>query len=245
MWKTLSKSNAAKEMNSWKENQVPSHECEGAMLELREKLIEAHTQTLQFLERNQDKVKSRRDYFYDLKFGLELYCILNEDYNFTERKASNNEIWIYLSVRVVPDLVYNRWGGLKEYRFYKQSRRIWLRTLWWYIHLSWTGNKEDTYNLLKNFTTDEVVQLVERSGPKGYRIGLTREIMKQFSKVYKQSDRNLFRKIMKLNTARLKVIEPYLTKGGLTQYVKELIEYFDYRDEKTVSSKEIKFTASG
>src|SRR5699024_5283746 len=161
-------------------------------------------------------------------------------YKFTERDASNDEVWIYLSVNVIPDLVYRRWG-LVESRFYMQSRRIWLRTLWWYVHLSWAGEKEETYNRLKNLTTDEVVQLVERSGTKGYRIDLTREIMKQFSVTYGQSDRNLFRKIMKLNTTRLKIIEPYLTTGGVTQYVKELIDYFDYTDGKANKRKEIKY----
>ncbi|KAB8125583.1 hypothetical protein F9U64_22380 [Gracilibacillus oryzae] len=243
MWKTLSKNNAAKETASWKTDHIPVPHFENDMAPLREKLVEADSNTVNFLNENQSEIKNRKDYFYDLKFGLELYHILNEEYNFSERNASDDEVWIYLSIRVVPDLVYKRWG-LTESRFYKQSRRIWLRTLWWYIHLSWAGSKEETYNRLKSFTTDEVVQLVERSGPRGYRIDLTREIMKQFSFAYENSDRLLFRRIMKVNTARLKVIEPSLALGGLAQYVKELIDYFDYTNGDTNKEPEIKYTTS-
>lgn len=239
MWKTLTKSDAAKTMLSWKVDEIPKPNYDTKYEKLRSKLLEAERKTLEFIKNNQKK----KDYFHDLIFGLELYEILNNDFNFTERNASNDEIWIYLSVKVVPDIVYNRWG-LAESRFYKQSRRIWLRTIWWYVHLSWDGSKEKTFNLLKNHTTDEIVQLVERSGPRGYRINLTREIMKQFGSGDEKFDRNLFRRIMKLNTARLKVIEPNLRLGGVKQYVKELIEYFDYADENTIQKKNVKYTTN-
>ena len=241
MWKTLTKSDAAKIMLSWKANEVPSADCDDKYIELRKKLLKAERKTEEYIKNNE--IKSRKEYFHDLLFGLELYDVLNNDYYFSERNASNDEIWIYLSIKVIPDIVYNRWG-LTETRFYKQSRRIWLRTLWWYIHLSWLGSKKETFNLLKNHTTDEIVQLVERSGPQGYRIDLTREIMKQFGSLNEKHDRNLFRKIMKLNIARLKIVEPCLTKGGTKQYVKELIEYFDNTDEKTSARDNVKHTAN-
>lgn len=239
MWKTLTKSDAAKTMLSWKADEIPTPSYDDKYNELREKLLDAEKKTFAFIKQNPKK----KDYFHDLIFGLELYEILNNDFNFSERNASNDEIWIYLSVKVVPDIVYNRWG-LTETRFFKQSRRIWLRTIWWYVHLSWAGSKQETFNLLKHHTTDEIVQLVERSGPRGYRIDLTREIMKQLGSTKEKFDRNLFRRIMKLNTARLKVIEPYLAIGGVKQYVKELIEYFDYTDEKTNAKEDVTFTTS-
>lgn len=243
LWKTLSKSNAAKEIISWEPDQVPVPDCDNEMRYLREKLLDVNSEIMTFLSEKQSDIKNRKEYYYDLKFGLELYYILNKEFSFSERNAADDGVWIYLSIKVIPDLVFKRWG-LTESRFYKQSRRIWLRTLWWYIHLSWAGSKEETYNRLKNFTTDEVVQLVERSGPRGYRIDLTREIMKQFSYVVENSNRLLFRRIMKLNTARLKVIEPTLALGGLTKYVKELIDYFDYTDGETNEETEVKYTTS-
>ncbi|WP_449540453.1 hypothetical protein [Ferdinandcohnia sp. Marseille-Q9671] len=226
MWKTLSKTDARKEFLTWEHEKAPEPDCEDKYMELRKRLIEANDLTVQYLAENESDSR-KRDYLYDLKFGLEMYNILMNEYNFTPRLAANDQIWIYLSMKAVPDLVYRRWG-LSESRFYKQSRRIWLKTIWWYIHLSWTDNIDKTYQILRGFTTDEIVQLVERSGPNGYRIDVTREIMFQFSQVQMNNQtRNLFRKIMKLNTARIKIVEPALTKGGTKYYVEELIKYFD------------------
>ncbi|WP_330948741.1 DUF6339 family protein [Virgibacillus sp. MG-45] len=243
MWKSLSKSEAGKEMLKWDIDKVPNPDCDGDMKELREKILSASQKATEFIHTN-EKQSSKKDYYYDLRFGLELYLLLKNDYHFNERKASDDTIWIYLSIKVVPDLVYARWG-LNINRYYKQTRRIWLRTIWWYVHLSWNDNKEDTYKMLRDFTTDEIVQLVERSGPKGYRINVTREIMKQFSELNSIGDRNLFRKIMKLNTARLKIVEPSLTQGGNIKYVKELIDYFGYANTNKVTEKPTKYTTSG
>ncbi|MBB6447794.1 DUF6339 family protein [Bacillus benzoevorans] len=226
MWKTLSKSEARKEFNNWEPDKIPESKCDGKELQLRNELLDADLLAVKFLEENEPSNK-KGEYLYDLRYGIEIYEQLKNNYHFTTRHASNDEIWIYLSMKVVPDLVFKRWG-LSDTRFFSQSRRIWLKTMWWYIHLSWAGNSEDTYKILKGFTTDEVVQLVERSGPSGYRIDVTREIMKQFSNLELYSEnRSLFRKIMKLNTARLKIIEPALTEGGVKKYVEEIIGYFN------------------
>ncbi|SFC00206.1 hypothetical protein SAMN04488102_102159 [Alkalibacterium subtropicum] len=160
---------------------------------------------------------NKLDYKFDLKFGLQLYKVLNEDIGFSLRTASSNDVWRYLSVHVVPDIVHSRWG-LNEDHFYKSPRRIWLKTIWWYIHLSWCNNEEQTYLLLENNSTDTILQLVERPGI-GYNIAIYREIMKKYSKY---TDRDLFRRILKLNTARLLVISPELMSGGVTLYVEEL-----------------------
>lgn len=226
MWKTLSKAEARNEFNNWDKDKAPEPNCDENYVVLRNKLLEAHHEANKFLDENEPGSK-KRDYLYDLRFGLEIYQMLNEEYKYSVRQAANDQIWIYMQIKVVPDLVYNRWG-FSESRFFQQSRRIWLKTIWWYIHLSWKGNAEETYRILRGFTTDEIVQLVERSGPNGYRVDLTREIMHQFSKVkLTNQSRNLFRKIMKLNTARIKIVEPALTYGGTKKYVEELIKYFD------------------
>jgi hypothetical protein len=226
MWKSLSKTDAKKEFNEWSEENTPSSNCAGEQLKLREKLLDIDSKVVEYIDK-EEKGTNKKDYLYDLRFGIELYDLLRLDYDFKERQASSDEIWIYVSMRVIPDIVFKRWG-LSESRFYKQSRRIWLKTIWWYIHLSWCGDRERTYNTLRGFTTDEIVQLVERSGPSGYRIDLTREIMIQFSKLDQSKiHRNLFRRIMKLNTARIKMVEPSLTIGGTKKFVEELIGYFE------------------
>jgi hypothetical protein len=164
-------------------------------------------------------------YAFDLHLGLVLYSLLNESYNFNERLAAQDEIWRYLSLEVFPDLVFDRYGK-NDQRFYKGTRRIWLKSIWWYIHLSWQGTEEETLDTLRENSSDHILQLLDRSGSGGYRAELTRELMKQY-KLYSSSKvPELFRRVLKLNTARLNMIEPSLVEGGIRTYVDNLYTYF-------------------
>ena len=73
-----------------------------------------------------------------------------------------------------------------------------------------------------NFSTDTIVQFTERTGRKGYQIALYRGIIYYACK-YKLNIEE-FRRLMKLNSAKLKVINPYLVDGGIESYVKSLIK---------------------
>ncbi|MCP2034144.1 hypothetical protein L1279_001127 [Planomicrobium sp. HSC-17F08] len=186
---------------------------------------------------SKEKSSAISTYDFDLLFGIKMYEMLSSKYRISERQASQDGVWMFLSIEVIPDVVFRRWKGLNESRYYKESRRIWLKTLWWYIHLSWQGDYEGTFKVLKDNTTDDLVQLVERSGSKGYRVELYREIMLNYSLIEeneKGRKNQLFRKVMKLNTARARVVEPALTNGGEEQYVKELFKYFDKDTAKKV-----------
>lgn len=171
-----------------------------------------------------DETKKINSYAFDLHMGLVLYEVLNNEYHFNERLAAQNEIWRYLSLEIFPDLVYERFGVNSE-RFYKNTRRMWLKIIWWYIHLSWQGTTEHTYEVLKGNSSDEISQLLDRAGSGGYRILLTREIMRQHHSLPEKSSR-MFRRILKLNTARLNMIEPSLVEGGIEAYVSDLYNYF-------------------
>lgn len=160
---------------------------------------------------------NKLDYKFDLMFGIELYRLLDSSIGFTPRTASSDDVWRFLSVQVIPDVVHARWG-LKDEHFYKTPRRIWLKTIWWYVHLSWKNNAEDTYEILKRNSTDTILQLVERPGI-GYNIEIFRSIMEKYSSY---TDRDLFRRVLKLNTARLLAISPELMDGGVPAYVNEL-----------------------
>lgn len=223
-WKELSKTEANQIFLNWSNNDInPSFSADEKYSVFRDELQAIMQEHLFHLESN----KSGAKYKFDLNFGLDLYILLQKKYNFTIREASKDEIWIYISMRVIPDIVVARWG-FTESRFFKESRRIWLKTIWWYIHLSWQNNRENTYDTLSSFSTDEIVQLVERVGPFGYRRDLTRELMLQMGeKNILNTNRNFFRQAMKLNTARLKLVEPSLFPGGPKKYVEELINYFD------------------
>jgi len=186
--------------------------------DIRQKLINARDKIFDVHKfDSQDKL----GYEFDLLFGLEVYVILNEYRNFKNRVASNDDIWRYLSVKVIPDIVHARWG-LKEERYFRTPSRIWLRTIWYYIHLSWKGDKESTYEILKNNTTDTIMQLVDRSSV-GYNLKLYRELMNQYAKI-DDSSREIFRRVLKLNTARAFVTAPELVNGSIVGYVNQLIK---------------------
>jgi hypothetical protein len=225
MWMTLSKKESERIFNDWEETVSTPDNIHHAFIDLRKDLFNCFQETLEVLQIQQIKGK---EYEVDLEFGIRMYILLVNKYKFNERHASDDGIWRYLSLKIVPDITFKRWG-LNPQRFYFESRRLWIKSLWWYIHLSWQDDYDKTLNVLKDNTTDELVQLVERSGPSGYRVQLCRKIMYHYSSLSSEKKKRgsqIFRRIMKLNTARSKVVEPSLVIGGEEKYVKELFEYF-------------------
>jgi len=178
----------------------------------------------------------RKEYMTDTLFGLKIYDYFRNKDWFNLRTAANDNFWRYISVGVIPNIVAKRWGTNKDNYFWKQSNRLWPKTTWWYIHLTWHNSLEETRNILldKRFNSDTIQGLVERTGKKGTFVDVYREIVYQYSlldyntivKFKKQlsggSD-NLFRAIMRLNTARNLVTDPCLTKGGVCGYVSSII----------------------
>lgn len=193
---------------------------------LREQLIEARDEVFEVHKLDGSE---KLGYTLDLAFGLKLYEILNEQNGFTNRIATGDDVWRYLTICVIPDVVHSRWG-LHEERFYKSPRRIWLKTIWWYIHLSWRGNLDNTKELLIDNTTDTIQQLVERPGI-GYHVNLYREIMLQY-KNYSEPKRDAFRVALILNTARLMTTSPELVEEGIEGYVRDLFETAKVLGEK-------------
>lgn len=225
-WKILSKADADTIMQKWSEH--PSESEDEDYKNIRTDILNAMKSILSELNITKSKIKSC-GYEFDLQFGIKLFDILTRNHKLNVRTASDDGVWRYLSINVVPDIVFLRWG-FNPSRYWKESRRIWLKSLWWYIYLSWQGNIEKTYSALKYNTTDEIVQLVERSGPFGYRVELYRNIMGYYGSLAsdkKKRSAGIFRRVMKLNTARIKVIEPSLLIGGEKVYVEGLFEYFE------------------
>lgn len=184
--------------------------------ELRDELIKARDYVFEEYDLEH---ANKLDYKFDLLYGLEIYRILNKDIGFNNRVATSDDIWRYLSVKVIPDIVHSRWGWSHD-RYFGTPRRIWLKSIWWYIHLSWKGNTENTYEILESNTTDTILNLVERPGL-GYYIEVYRELMNQYNE-YEDSSRELFRAVLKLNTAKLITTSPELVDGGIRAYVNSL-----------------------
>lgn len=61
-----------------------------------------------FDEHNFDNVE-KLGYDFDLTYGLEIYELLNSKYDFKLRHAANNEIWRFLQIEIIPDIVHSRW----------------------------------------------------------------------------------------------------------------------------------------
>lgn len=161
---------------------------------------------------------------YDLEMGLCLYRILGNA-GFDLRSAADDAIWRHLSLVILPDYVHARWESLNEDRFWKSRSRIWLRAVWWFVHLAWQGDELSTRTAVNGMTTDSMVQIVERPGKNGFRIDLYRAIIRESG--VRMIDEDHFRRLQKLNTARLVMIEPGLHPGGVDGYVKELIIRLD------------------
>jgi hypothetical protein len=226
-WKRMTKNAARQEMENWSDDIPVPGKLDEDYRCLRKLILSFNERIMGELNIAESEIK-KNAYEYDLAFGIELYDLLRK-YKFSPRLASDNEVWIFLSVVVCPDIVFKRWGKNDE-RFFDGHRRIWLKALWWYIYLSWQGSKELTYDILFDNSTDVVVQLVERSGKMGYRRNLTRAIMKKYAELRaadkKNNNAELFRKVMKLNVAWTTTIDPALVEGGEERFAEQLFEFF-------------------
>lgn len=242
-WKTLAKDEARKRVAEWQTARSRSL-AEGTVPEIprADSLNEAYSALRQDLcqryqtisdELDAAPTQAARNYRVDLDFGLYLYDRLTE-LGFSERMASTDPVWFYLSVAVVPDLVYRRYGNeIHVDRYFAKKRRIWLKSLWWYIHLclQTTDNQPDldrTREALMHNTTDTILQIVDRAGPGGYRVEVTRELMRRYAD-QAQSDASglLLRRLMVLHVARVRLMEPALCEGGVAGYIDSLFAYYD------------------
>ena len=197
------------------------------------------------------KNSKRKDYMMDLLFGVKLYDYFTpgNDIGFTLDMAEDQNFWSYLSLMVIPDVVCERWGGnqKKKDRFYSKKTRIWLSQIWWYIHFSFQNNLYETEEMLKRdaFNTDTILQLVDRTGAKGTIVELNRQIMHEYAKrsateSYKGIDwPQVFRRVMKLNTAKIVLFEPSYYCNGIKGYVDSLFsEALEGLNESTSRNKE-------
>lgn len=170
--KTLNRSEAQNAMKEWVLNYPSLPEVEGDYLKIRKDIQEFN-----------QKVRSecpdsiaKKDYYIDAHIGILLYDYLWRVPGFNLRAAANDDFWRYLSIKVIPDVVAERWGYDNESHYWSKPARIWLRSIWWYVHLSWQGDMQTTAKVLETpcFTTDSILNLEERTGRKGTFINVYR-----------------------------------------------------------------------
>lgn len=162
--------------------------------------------------------KSRRTYLFDLEFGLQMYAYLCES-GFGIWEAADNGCWAFISIRVLPDIVYRRWGGYNEDRFYKRNMRLWLKSLWWYIHITETAENEEfdidaTRDMLFENSQDIIYLLLDHVGD-GFRDSFYHQLMKKYSQICKSGKikgnrEDFFRAVMLQHQISSAVVDPVL-----------------------------------
>lgn len=210
--------------NRWKARQIDEEGLEPSSLELRKKVLQVYSQYYD----DPTKALGRNEmYRLDYKLGLFLYSELSFKNGFTTVVANDDDLWRYLSCKVFPDITYERYSEPKagdirinRKRFYSHTRRIWLKTLWWFVHLSWQGSNEATENVLKACNIDTINKLFEQPGD-GFRLDLCRELMKQYYFVENKSSKQ-FERIQKQNLVNCRNVEPALVCGGERGYLQSL-----------------------
>lgn len=214
-------------LKKWKSGNIPLPDPDYA--EFRSIIADAYSRS------ENAGITNRGRYDTDVEVGLDLYEYLQEN-GFTLNDASNDDVWRYLSIKVFPDLVYLRYpdpekevrengGRINRKRFFSHTRRIWLKTLWWYVHLSWQGSKGDTRRVLADNGSNIISHFIETPG-RGYRTDLYRVFMKKYSQRSERGDK-VFRAIMKLNNAECRNVEPALFPEGVEGYCSMLFAKYD------------------
>lgn len=226
--KEYNKEHAFKSMDIWRNNHELPEQLSPEYDSIRKEILQL------YVDANQES-KNNDKYIMDVLFGLKLYDYFSKQSWFNLRTAANDGFWRYISVAVIPDIVTSRWGIDKDDYFWKKPNRLWPKTIWWYIHLTWRESIETTKNILtsKHFTTDIIQGIVERTGKKGTFVEVYREIIYQYSqlddmtiakfkKQLSSGSDSIFRAVMRLNTARSLVEDPCLCVDGVKGYVNSL-----------------------
>ena len=205
----------------WREYDVPASSFDPSYEEFRNELLTVFRTTLK-------ETDGKMTYLLDLRVGIKLYELMPQGKDFTVIQANDDDIWRYISVKVMPDITYQRYPDPKQgdirinrKRFYAHTRRIWLKTLWWYIHLSWQGTAEATFEVLKNNGIDNINKLIETPG-RGYRLPLFRCMMLEYHRTGPHRVKD-FAAFTKLNNAKCISVEPELTSGGVAAYAQSLL----------------------
>lgn len=249
------------QIGHWAIYDVPEENYGSIYKDIRSGVVETFRRAL-------EETGYRLNYTLDLKVGIKLYELLNPSNGFDIVKASDDDIWRYISVCVMPDLTFIRYPNqpsdvdilkkyipnlsyvigvktekdslrLKKKRFYSHTRRIWLKTLWWYVHLGWQGANEKTFEVLKNNGTNIISHFIERPG-RGYREQLFRCMLYAYSLLPKQKDK-IFRAAAKLNLAKCVSVEPALSEGRETTYSKNLFEEVSVKENLEDDAQEDDF----
>lgn len=225
----LNKSEAEMRYNAYFETKT-IRELNDEYAQLREEILNIYYKFKQF-----------KNYEFDYRFAVDFYILMNGKKSFRSL-STNYDYWRFICLDVAPEVIDYRHPienpiieSTKEYYFNK-NLRMYFPTLYWYVHLSWQGTREETLKVLEENSTDTIMNLVERPGKKGISIDLYRKIMYYYYHVDKKQRKildtfdnksySLFRKIMILHMSKSNTILPDKYREGIDGYVRMLFASF-------------------
>lgn len=172
-----------------------------------------------------------KDYATDLYVGLALHEYLAKR-GFGIWEAADDNVWRYIAVAVVPDLVHGRLRGEYEKDAFSGVRqsRFWVRNIWWYVHLSLVVDRngkpdyKKTERILRSNDTDILAGVVDHQGS-GFRVDFFRAMMSAFddfctSNKLAVSREDSFRDLIKEYQIRTAVVDPDLE--GHARFLSEM-----------------------
>lgn len=163
------------------------------IIDLRHKIVEL---AMSYGFRDLDTKLSKNKNIFDRDFSI---LIFNE-MNITASVAATIQSFLFINLKVIPDIIYWRWGDVKE-RFIN-IRRNYSGTQWWRYFL-FAGNQEDE-KFYKKLNETDISELFERPNTRGYKDNV-KNILFWFKELEKTNvginTRDLFRTtIKKFNT---------------------------------------------
>lgn len=222
-WSTLNKLEAQKIFDSYKEDvdsgqdplaNITYSELKNQNPSIRKRLLQ-YWGDLAFV-----KIGT---YEFDFEFGIRMYQYFRFELHMCESDAANDNIWRYLHLKVVPDLMLKRWpldtAKNRAKRYYSASQRLYLKTLWWYIHMLWDTDEKTTRNYEANV---DISQIMDRSGSKGTRVVVYKAILQAYSKVDRSKRKELIERVLMLDASHCTTQEPELMGITLDEYAVRL-----------------------
>lgn len=181
------------------------------------------------------KLQSLTPYLQDLELGKIFHKVLLEMKGVDLSILTTTSFWRFIALDVMPEVIYDRFStngkiddALKAH-FYSKAVRIYPYDLFWYYEIFSKGTEQETYDFLskKCFSTDTILNTIERMGRKGFRKDIFRSILNKystldFSKFPSTKPNLILRSILIQHTSKNAVFIPDCYEGGVDGYVEML-----------------------
>lgn len=184
-----------------------------------------------FYNKNEEK-----QYPLDLAYGKVIHKEILKLNGLDEFLLTTSTFWRFIALDIIPEIIVDRFGNdggknkdsLRTH-FYSKLVRIYPYSLFWYYDIFNKGNEEETYNFLsqKMFSTDTILNTIERMGRNGFRKDIYNKIVTEYSKLdFKKylptQPKDILRKVLIQHTSKNTVFVPDCYEGGIDGYIQML-----------------------